>query len=218
MEINETIKGLATDIKTLKEKVQQPDANFSKRPNSQVLSIGHIDPKDEKAIFGEKMVITPDENNRYLKDEFKIQGNLITKIRAYGRYQILSNEVIPPYGRHYFVMFIERVSYKLFSLGIVNQNRRNHKNSHESPELISYFSKTGAIWEKGDCRSGGPQIPNGVEIRIVVDMTKHWVKWYMDKREIASTDLGEHLKKERLVAYMEINYTGDKVYWNERGS
>lgn len=115
-------------------------------------------------------------------------------------------------------MFIERVSYKLFSLGIVNQNRRNHKNSHESPELISYFSKTGAIWEKGDCRSGGPQIPNGVEIRIVVDMTKHWVKWYMDKREIASTDLGEHLKKERLVAYMEINYTGDKVYWNERGS
>lgn len=37
-----------------------------------MLSIDRIDPTDEKAIFGEKMIITPDENNRYLKDEFKI--------------------------------------------------------------------------------------------------------------------------------------------------
>lgn len=72
MEINEAIKGLATDIKTLKEKVQQSDTNFPKRPHNQLLSIDHIDPNDEKAIFGEKMAITPDENNRYLKDEFRI--------------------------------------------------------------------------------------------------------------------------------------------------
>lgn len=52
MEINETIKGLATDIKTLKEKVQQSDTNLPKKANSQMLSIDHIDPTDEKAIFG----------------------------------------------------------------------------------------------------------------------------------------------------------------------
>jgi hypothetical protein len=46
----------------------------------------------------------------------------------------------------------------------------------------------------GDCRAGGPQIPNGVEIRIVVDMTKYMIKWYMDKREIACTVIREHLR------------------------
>ena len=91
-----------------------------------------------------------------------MEGNLITKIRGYGRFQLLSKEVIPSVGKHYFAIFIEHISYKIFSLGIVSQKRRNYPNSHLSPQLISYFAKTGAIWEKGDCRGGGPQIPNGV--------------------------------------------------------
>lgn len=88
-------------------------------------------------------------------------------------------------GKHYFVMYIDRISYKLFSLGIVNQKNRNLQNSHKNRELISYFAKTGAIWEYGDCRCGGPTIPNRVELRIVVDMDKFTVKWFMDKKEIA---------------------------------
>jgi hypothetical protein len=65
-------------------------------------------------------------------------------------------------GKHYFVMYIEKISFMLFSLGIVAQRRRNHKNSHKNKDLISYFAKTGAIWEDEDCRSGGPLIPNDV--------------------------------------------------------
>jgi len=92
------------------------------------------------------MHITVDLNNSYLKSQFRVEGNLITKINGYGRFQILSKEVIPPIGKHYFVMYIERISYKIFSLGVVSQKRRNFKNSHENPDLISYFAKTGAIW------------------------------------------------------------------------
>jgi hypothetical protein len=103
-------------------------------------------------------------------------------------------------------MYIERITFKIFSLGIVSQRRRNYQNSHLSEDLISFFAKTGAIWENGDCRGGGPQIPNGVEIRIVVDMDKGTVKWFMDRREIASTVINKRLRGERLVAYLEINY------------
>ncbi len=85
-----------------------------------------------------------------------------------------------------------------------------------SPDLISYFAKTGAIWQKADCRCAGPQIPNGVEIRIVVDMNRFTIKWYMDRKEIGATVIGEHLRRERLVAFLEFNYEGDKVYWNEK--
>ena len=70
----------------------------------------------------------------------------------------------------------------LFSLGIVSQKRRNYQNSHLSPDLISYFAKTGGIWEKGDTRCGGPKIPNNVEIRISIDMNKYTVTWFMDRR------------------------------------
>jgi hypothetical protein len=114
-------------------------------------------------------------------------------------------------------MFIEHISFYIFSLGIVSQRRRNYKNSHEDPYLISYYSKTGAIWEDGGHRVGGPKIPNGVEIRMVVDMDKYTLTWYMDRREIATTVIRPHMRQERLVAYLEFNYEGDRVYWNERG-
>lgn len=35
------------------------------------------------------MRISVDSNNRYLS-EFRVEGNLITKVRKYGRYQLLS--------------------------------------------------------------------------------------------------------------------------------
>ncbi len=119
---------------------------------------------------------------------------------------MLSKEVIPPFGKHYFVMYIEKISYKIFSLGIVSQKRRNFQNSHEDPALISFYAKTGAIWQNSTFRGGGPQIPNNVEMRIVVDMDKFTVTWFMDKKEIATTVIGEHLRKDRLVAYLEFNY------------
>jgi hypothetical protein len=118
-------------------------------------------------------------------------------------------------------MYIEKISYQIFSLGIVNQSRRGYQNTKEHPDLITYFGKTGAIWEynpKGQMpfRSGGPPIPNGVEIRVVVDMNRYEIKWYMDRVEIASTRIQKHLRRERLVAYLEINYSGDVVYWNQK--
>ncbi len=51
-----------------------------------------------------------------------------------------------------------------------------------SKEVISYFGKTGCIWEDGIQRGGGPPIPNGVEIRVVIDMHRAMVKWYMDRK------------------------------------
>jgi hypothetical protein len=111
-------------------------------------------------------------------------------------------------------MFIDHISFKIFSLGIVSQRRRNFMNSHQDPYLISYFSKTGAIWEDGDCRVGGPVIPNGVEVRMAVDMDKFTLTWFMDRREFASTVIRPHMRQERLVAYLEFNYEGDRVYFN----
>ena len=92
------------------------------------------------------MIITVDRNNKYLQEHYNIEGNRIEKINRYGRFQILSKEVIPPSGKHYFVMYIHKASYQLFSMGIVCQKRRNYKNSHENKDLITYFAKTGAIW------------------------------------------------------------------------
>jgi len=76
------------------------------------------------------MHITVDTNNPYLQSEYLVQGNRIEKINKYKRVQLLSREVIPPYGKHYFAMFIEKISYQIFSLGIVNQKRRAYQNSH----------------------------------------------------------------------------------------
>lgn len=42
---------------------------------------------------------------------------------------------------------------------------------------------------------GGPVIPNGVEIRMVVDMDKHTLTWYMDRREIATTVIRPHMRQ-----------------------
>jgi hypothetical protein len=215
-ELNQTINELATELNTFKGEIEKKELKLAPKPTVPQNVIDYFDPLDESALYGSKMTITVDQNNRYLAQQYRVEENLITKIKGYGRFQILSKEVIPPIGRHYFVMFIEHISFKIFSMGIIDQRRRNYQNSHLNHSLISYFAKTGAIFENGDCRGGGPLIPNGVEIRIVVDMTKHWIKWYMDKREIASTMIGEHMRKERLVAYLECNYEGDRIYWNER--
>ena len=72
------------------------------------------------------MIITVDKNNKFLKDHYNIEGNRIEKINKYGRFQLLSEQVIPPTGRWYFVMYIHKISYQIFSLGIVNQKRRNY--------------------------------------------------------------------------------------------
>lgn len=47
-------------------------------------------------------------------------------------------------------------------------------------------------------------------------MNRFTIKWYMDRKEIGATVIGEHLRRERLVAFLEFNYEGDKVYWNEK--
>lgn len=74
----------------------------------------------------------------------------------------------------------------------MNQSRRNYQNSHESPELISYFPKTGAFWEynpRFPTRPAGPKLPNNMEIRVVVDMDRFTLKLYGDKKEFASTTI-----------------------------
>lgn len=38
----------------------------------------------------------------------------------------------------------------------------------------------------------------------------------MDLKEIASTTIKEHLRGERLVAYIEVNYEGDMIYLNDK--
>jgi hypothetical protein len=62
------------------------------------------------------------------------------------------------------------------------------------------------VWEQGICRGGGPVIPSGVEMRVVVDMEKEMVKWFQDGVEIGSTIIGKNLIVKRLVPYIQLNY------------
>lgn len=93
------------------------------------------------------MYITVDRNNSHLSQHYNIQGNRIEKINKYGRYQLLSQEVVPIARKSHFIIYFEKITFGIFSFGVVSQKRRNYQNSHESPHLISYFGKTGAIWE-----------------------------------------------------------------------
>lgn len=59
-------------------------------------------------------------------------------------------------------------------------------------------------------------MPNGVEIRVVLDWIKDMVKWYQDGVEIGSTMISTHLKGKRLVPYIQLNYVGDQVTFNKK--
>ena len=72
----------------------------------------------------------------------------------------MGKEPFPSVGKHHFRVFIEKINWSIFSVGIVNQNRRNYPNSHESPDCITYFAKNGCIWEQEFCRGRGPMIPD----------------------------------------------------------
>lgn len=97
---------------------------------------------------------------------------------------------MPQEGKHYFSIFVQKINWSIFSVGIVNQNRRNFPTSHESKDCITYFAKNGTIWEQGICRGGGPLILEGSEVKIVLDNEKGLVKWFADGVEIGSTRVG----------------------------
>jgi hypothetical protein len=103
-----------------------------------------------------------DRNNKFIEGNYRIEGDTLHKIGLYNSYQVLGRDPFPLNGKHYYSVFIDNVSYSIFSLGIANQNRRNYQHSHESSDCITYFGKNGCIWEQGICRGGGPNIPNKV--------------------------------------------------------
>jgi len=61
-------------------------------------------------------------------------------------------------GKYYFSLFIEKVSFNIFSVGIANQNRRNYETSHNSEDCMTYFAKNGTVWQNGNSIGGGPCI------------------------------------------------------------
>jgi len=85
---------------------------------------------------------------------------------------------MPNKGRRYFSVFLDKISWSIFSVGIANQNRRNYQSSYESPDCISYFGREGTVWSNGLCVGGGPHVPDEVEIIVVVVFLKNLVKWY----------------------------------------
>ena len=62
------------------------------------------------------------------------------------------------------------------------------------------------IWQEGMSMGGGESIPDGVEIRVVVDFPKETVKWYEDGREIGSAMIAKKLLPKRIVPYIQLNY------------
>ncbi len=130
--------------------------------------------------------VVVDTNNQFLDKNFKVEGDVVTKITPYSSHQILGRDPFPLTGRHYYSLYVENISYSIFSMGIASQNRRNYQVSHESVDCMSYFAKTGMIWRRGLSIGGGPIIPNKVEIRVVVDFIKQTIKWFMDGVEIGS--------------------------------
>lgn len=139
---------------------------------------------------------------------------MLTKIGKYESFQVLGRDPLPTTGRHYFALFLDRTTYSIFSVGIASQSRRNYKHSHDHPDCITYFAKTGMVWELGRSRGGGPVIPSGVELRVVVDREKEMVKWFQNGEEIGSTIISPHLLAKRLVPYIQLNYEGDRVTFN----
>lgn len=58
-------------------------------------------------------------------------------------------------------------------------------------------------------------IPDGVQIRVVVDMDKQMIKWFQDGKEIGSTMIGKNMIGKRLVPYIQLNYPGNRVTFNQ---
>jgi hypothetical protein len=99
---------------------------------------------------------------------------------------------------------------------IVCQSRRNYQRSVDHEDCIAFFARNGTVWQERVERGGGPPVPNGVELRVVLDWVKDMVKWYQDGTEIASTMISKHLKGKRLVPYIQLNFVGDQVTFNKR--
>lgn len=68
---------------------------------------------------------------------------------------MLGRDPIPQSGRYFFSLFLNKISYCIFSVGIVNQKRRNYEKSYESPDCISLFGKNAMVWQDTICRGGG---------------------------------------------------------------
>ena len=134
-----------------------------------------------------------DTNNKFIPTNYKVEGNVLRKMGRYSSCQILGKDPFPPSGRHFFSLYLDNISWSVFSVGVGNQNRRNYQNSHESSECISLFGKLGTVWQDGVSRGGGSPIPDRVELRVVVDFLKGLVKWFQEGIEIASTSLGSPL-------------------------
>jgi hypothetical protein len=86
----------------------------------------------------------------------------LRKIGVYSSFQILGRDPLPTKGRHFFSVYLNHISYSIFSVGIACQSRRNYNHSHESPDCITYFAKNGMIWVNGISIGGGPVISNHV--------------------------------------------------------
>lgn len=49
----------------------------------------------EDSLLGTKLNVTIDQNNRYLQEHFRMNGNTVEKIMCYKSLQVLGNEVFP---------------------------------------------------------------------------------------------------------------------------
>lgn len=69
--------------------------------------------------------VTIDLNNKYLTKHFIVEGNTLRKIGVYFSCQVLGRDPFPTTGRHYYSVFIDKMTASIFSVGIVSQSRRN---------------------------------------------------------------------------------------------
>ena len=67
-----------------------------------------------------------DMNNRFIVDNYEIDNHVLKKIGRYGKYQVLGRDPFPSKGRHFFSVYLNKITHAIFSIGVVNQNQRNH--------------------------------------------------------------------------------------------
>lgn len=138
-------------------------------------------------------------------------------------------------GKWYYEVYLERISYGIFSIGVFHPRRRNFEFSHDSPDCVVLFGVGNAIMKNsvisGKQVSGHsqyarqnnnnvsnnrhlPKLQDDAIVRVVVDRGDGSIRWYRDEEEIGSTTLPQHLQREKLLPGFHLNYRDDKVRLN----
>jgi hypothetical protein len=132
-------------------------------------------------------------------------------------------------------VYLERISHGVFSIGVFSPRRRNFQLSYDSPDCVALFGIGNAIVKNGievgkqmtgTCQFSKfispivssykllPKLQDDAIMKVSIDRNTSTIRWYHNEDEIGSTTLPDHLKYEKLLAGLHLNYWHDKIRLN----